>query len=187
MQSSAQWAGLSSPTIEQVESLDCSLSPAPSGAAELSLLSLQHAKAQPGRLIRCAIAAERGTVTVLPSEGGVRVKIHVQDDLPMLPGDVVERMRRHGWRGRVLQIKGASVPVQWNRQSDPEWLARGDVYPLDREGRPRLPGQTSSIAEIARRARTVLESGESEGTGGSEVRAMVVETAEATGEQLRLF
>lgn len=99
-------------TIEQVESIACSLAPDPAGTTALSMLTVQQIKMHPDQLIKTSSTVSGGGATELRLSERVTVLITVQDDLPMLPGEVVERMGRTGWVGRILQIKGTAVLVQ---------------------------------------------------------------------------
>ena len=64
-------------------------------------------------------------------------------------------MGRYGWNGRILQVEVNSVLVDWGYRT--EWLDRVEIYPLDRFGKPRIPGKACSVGEVARRARLALK------------------------------
>jgi len=124
------------------------------GLAKKQFFSLQKSTAQIEPLLGCSVDMESG-VSKITTSGYSNISINFQDYSPLLPGDRVIRMGRHGWNGRVLQVEIDSVLVQWGSRT--EWLDRVEVYPLDRSGKPRIPGKVDSISVVAQRARLTLK------------------------------
>ncbi|WP_416670443.1 hypothetical protein [Egbenema bharatensis] len=149
----------------------CSIE-AEKGLAKKQFFSLQESTTQIEPLLGCSISTEFGASKITTS-GCLDIEIQFQDYSPLLPGDRVTRMGRHGWNGQVLQIEINSVLVQWGNRT--EWLDRVEVYPLDRFGKPRIPGKVDSISIVAQRARLTLRPG----------RTSKISTA--TNNQLGLF
>jgi hypothetical protein len=81
--------------------------------------------------------------------------IKMQEALPFAPGQWVERMGRYGWRGRITAIEGQRAYVNWGGSR--QWLDLLELYPLDEQGQPVLPGRPSNLLEVARRARLNLK------------------------------
>ncbi|MFM7449077.1 MAG: hypothetical protein ACKO24_10825 [Leptolyngbyaceae cyanobacterium] len=92
------------------------------------------------------------TISSLPV---LSFNVKVQEALPFEPGQLVERMGRYGWRGRIAAIEGQKAYVNWVGSS--QWLDLLELYPLDEQGRPILPGRSPNLLDLARRARFKLK------------------------------
>jgi hypothetical protein len=174
VQSSVQLDGLISSTIQLNDQSICTLPQSSSlrdinlrtntlkscsieaeqGLAKKHFFSLQESTAQIEPLLGCSIDMKSG-VSQITTSGCLDIEIQFQDYSLLLPGDRVTRMGRHGWNGQVLQVEINSVLVQWRNRT--EWLDRVEVYPLDRCGKPRIPGKADSISLVAQRAKLTLK------------------------------
>jgi hypothetical protein len=124
------------------------------GRGQACISSLQETLVNSKQLDTCSVhfesyALEINQPTLLD------IVIDLRDYSPLLPGNRVERMGRHGWSGRVLAVEVNSVLVEWWGRSQ-EWVDRTELYPLDSLGRPRIPNLLGNVQEIAKRARILL-------------------------------